>query len=379
MEERKQKMKYIKNTFFVISCILLCCGFKLGWTLSHNSYFSNNKLLKANADELDTTVVSPHLEIPMNTDKNIVWCSTFQLAWNKACELIGENIHFYQDPPMVEILNKRTVNESNIDEMSYVALAGHIRDDILDKIRKELNIKFKGTDSPQLIPSGKGMRPQDIVTYSYLFKNLEFPQKFEQLNKPINFEQTKVSGFGVGEKAKRGHIQMFSQVSILDYKDPDDFIIELKTNSPIDQVILAKVVPADSFNECIENVLKRMSNGTSVNMQYGDVLKIPKNNFDILRKYSELSYKKLRVKNPKIAKDLFVLSAEQSIRFQLDEEGVKLKSESQVSFGCSKTMEPIPQHIMIFDKPYLVLLKNRDSDVPYFAMWIDNPELLISW
>lgn len=114
-------------------------------------------------------------------------------------------------------------------------------------------------------------------------------------------------------------------------------------------------------------------------MRYGDVLKIPKMNYDIYRSYSELIGKKLNVQNPEIAQDLLVLSAGQSIRFQMDEEGVKLKSESQMSFGCSASVEPIPQHIMIFDKPFLLLLKNRNSDIPYFAMWINNPELLMKW
>ena len=115
-------------------------------------------------------------------------------------------------------------------------------------------------------------------------------------------------------------------------------------------------------------------------MQFGDILKIPKMNYNIRRKYNELMAKKLIVKNPEIAQDLIVMSAEQSIRFQMDEEGVKLKSESTTTFGCSKSApEPQPQHIMIFDKPFLVLLKNSKADTPYFAMWVSNPELLVPW
>jgi len=280
---------------------------------------------------------------------------------------------------MVGILNKRTAKESDIDTMSYVALAGHIRDGILTDIKTELSRKFKGTASDQLIPSGIGLRPQDIVAYSYLFKNLEFPQKFERLYKPINFEQSKVLGFGIGDEFKGGHIEMLKQVSILDFKDRDDFIIELKTNSSNDQIILAKTNSSGTLKTCIDNLLRRISNGTPLDMQYGDVLKIPKMNYDIHREYTELTGKKLKIQNPKIAQDLIVLSAEQSIRFQMDEEGVKLKSESKHTFGCSKSLEPQHQHIMIFDKPFLVLLKNRNANTPYFAMWVSNSELLVPW
>lgn len=358
---------------------MLACGFKFGCNNFHDSHFSNDHLLRAKANDLNSTVVSPHLEIPLNTDKNIVWCSTFQLSWNKVWKLIGEDLHFHQEPPMVQILNKRQAKESDIDAMSYVAMAGHIRDGILTDIKTELSRKFKGTACPQLIPSGTGLRPQDIVAYSYLFKNLEFPQKFERLDKPINFEQSKVIGFGIGNEFKGGHIQMLKQVSILDYKDRDDFIIELKTNSSNDQIILAKTNSSGTLKTCIDDLLRRISNGTSSDMQPGDVLKIPKMNYDIHREYTELAGKKLKIQNPRIAQDLIVLSAEQSIRFQMDEEGVKLKSESKQTFGCSKSAPPQRQHIMIFDKPFLVLLKNSNANTPYFAMWVSNPELLVPW
>lgn len=362
---------------FIGLCILLCCDF--GCISSHDSFFSKEHLLKANANTLTDTVVWPHLEIALDSGKNVVWCSTFQLAWNKTCELIGEDLHFVTESPMVEILNKRTAGEGDLDAKSYVALAGYIRDGILGKIKTELGQKFKGAACPGLIPSGAGLRPQDIVAYSYLFKNLEFEQQFERLDSPVSFQQAKVSCFGVGEKPKGDHALMIKQVSILDYRDRDDFIIELKTKSTDDQVILAKIKPAETLETTIRDVLGRINDAQPAKMLYGDVLKVPKFNFDIYRQFDELRYAKLKVQNPTVAQDLIVLSAEQSIRFQMDEKGVRLKSEAQMTFGCSAHMAPPPRHIMIFDRPFLMLLKNNDADMPYFAMWINNPELLVPW
>jgi serine protease inhibitor len=59
----------------------------------------------------------------------------------------------------------------------------------------------------------------------------------------------------------------------------------------------------------------------------------------------------------------------------MDEKGVRLKSESHMAFSCARS--PLPSHIMIFDKPFLVVLERADAKVPYFVMWIDNPELLV--
>ena len=37
-------------------------------------------LLHANAKHLQSTVVTPHLEEPIVAGRNVLWCSTFQLA-----------------------------------------------------------------------------------------------------------------------------------------------------------------------------------------------------------------------------------------------------------------------------------------------------------
>ena len=64
---------------------------------------------------------------------------------------------------------------------------------------------------------------------------------------------------------------------------------------------------------------------------------------------------------------------------EMDEKGVKLRSEAHMAIGCAMEVPPQPQHIMIFDRPFLVLLKRAGAKTPYFAMWVDNPELLVSW
>ena len=370
-------MKYFRVLAYVAIGLFICCDFAC--IPFHDSSFSSEHLLQSKASELGSTVVVPHVGVPIKLNENVIWCSTFQLAWNEACELVGEDIHMYQEPSFVELLNKRTSKRSDLDEESFVALAGHVGDGIFSEIRAELNNKFKGAASPRIIPDEMGMRPQDIIAYAYLFKNLEFPNKFEKLDNPISFANSKVRCFGVGESYKAGHIDMCGQVLIHDYKSSEDFVIELLTNSPIDQVILAKINHDDTLESTIANVLDRISEGESSNMQPGDILKVPKFNFDIHRKYMEIEHKKLIIKNPAIAQDLMVLSAEQLIRFQMDEEGVKLLSESSMSFGCSAAYQPFTEHIMIFDGPFLVLMKNKESNVPYFAMWISNPELLIPW
>ncbi|MBN1817543.1 MAG: hypothetical protein JW828_09280 [Sedimentisphaerales bacterium] len=367
----------IRTALYIVVCIFLTCQFScqpLQQTSHHDDY-----VLIVTADELQKTIVSPHTEININPNTNTLWCSTFQLAWNEACDLLGEDLHFIDEPSMVGILNKHKASKKDIDVDSYIALAGHIKDGILDRIQNELDHKFNEHAPPDLIPSEEGLRPQDIVTYSYLLKNMSFPEKFELLESPLYFEGTPVTSFGIGNTPKAGHFEMSRQVIIHDYQSEDDFIVEIKVKDDADQIILAKTQPKGTLKETIDAVMKRIEKSDSAVMLPCDVLKVPKMNFKIHRKYNELQYKKLVVKNPDIAHDLFVLSADQTIRFQMDEKGVKLQSESSMTFGCSASYNPPPQHIMIFDKPFLVLLKRKTASQPYYALWTANPEILIPY
>jgi hypothetical protein len=78
-----------------------------------------------------------------------------------------------------------------------------------------------------------------------------------------------------------------------------------------------------------------------------------------------------------MADDLRLLMALQIIRFQMDEVGVRLKSEAVMHFGCSAEYRPKPQHVMIFDKPFLLMLSRAGAKQPYFAVWVENAELLV--
>ena len=59
------------------------------------------------ASDLKQTVVVATPDVPIEPGTNVLWCGTFQLAWNQACDLIGEDIHLAHEPAMVAELNKK--------------------------------------------------------------------------------------------------------------------------------------------------------------------------------------------------------------------------------------------------------------------------------
>ena len=64
-----------------------------------------------------------------------------------------------------------------------------------------------------------------------------------------------------------------------------------------------------------------------------------------------------------------IVEAKQWIKFKLDRCGAMLESEAIVAtFAIGK--------YFIFDRPFLVYMKKRDREQPFFVMWVDNAELL---
>ena len=86
-----------------------------------------------------------------------------------------------------------------------------------------MNVKFHGSFKPEGIPD-KALtpRPQDIVAYACLYKNLSFPSPFERLDESLIFRGVRVPAFGLGSY-KAALEKIYPQVSILDYKDEDNF------------------------------------------------------------------------------------------------------------------------------------------------------------
>jgi hypothetical protein len=369
-------MRIVRNCVIGLVLVLLSVG---GWSCrSHDSAFSEEGVLRASARQLQTTVVTPHTQVPIPGAVNVLWCGTFQLAWNELARLAGGRVQFTDPVPAAEALGREPFGTADLDEGSYVAVAGFVRDGVFRHIDAELRRKFSGQAAPRLKPDPTlTPRPQDIAVYAYLFKHLEFAAPYERGEAPVPFSETHVACFGMGTEPRSGREAMARQTLIVDYQSADDFVVELRTKVPEDQLILAKVRPGRTLADTIAAVQKRLAVATVQPAQLGDVLVVPKINFDLTASFPELLGQRLLSTAPGMADDLQILAADQATRFQLDEKGVRLKSEARMSLGCSASAHPRPAHVMVFDKPFLVLMKRRDAVNPYFALWVANAELLV--
>jgi hypothetical protein len=345
--------------------------------LRHND-IAGTPTLKADGNDLKATVIVANADALIVPGKNVLWCSTFQLVWNEGCRHAGGDIHLKDEPPLVASLNKKIGDAKDVDADSCLVMSGMVQDGIVKKIRQELDRKFQGQADPDLFDKIEAELPSDgWVGYAYLFRELPFKYPFKRFEKPLLFASAKVASFGVREVTSwLDDINMAEQVAVLDYRDANDFVLELEPQDTSERVVLAKVAPAETLQGTIKAVQSRVASTiraqSKQNLTCGESIVVPVLNFDLLQAYGDLCNKSVTTAGP-LKGTPFVL-AMQSIRFRLDERGAILKSEAGEVKSCD---EPEPPRQFVFDKPFLILLERKDAARPYFALWVDNAELLV--
>ena len=334
--------------------------------------------LKADAAALARTVIVPTLEVPVTGGTNVIWCGTLQLAWNELRALAGEEIRMEHQDPAVDALNRGTLVQADLDRETYVTAATRADDRALRNLHEQVRKKFRGAITPELIPAPNSLPEDAFVLYAILFANLPFDTAFKRLTRPFDFGGTPVAAFGtegdLGSPLQARKIR--AQVNVLDVRGADDFVIELKTKRKRHQLILAKVPPERTLEKTAQSVLARVvpAQPPSRPSAYKHLL-VPIADYDLSRPYNELTGRPLIAREPTLNNNPLV-SVVQSIRFKLDESGAVLKSEARICVEACKEVSKIEPPDLIFDKPFLVLLKCTASDKPYFAMWVDNAEIL---
>lgn len=331
--------------------------------------------LRADAKDLEGTIVTPHLHQKMLPNKNILWCSTFQLSWNELNSLAKGHVTLDPNTSITEILNNSPISKSDIDSTAYVAKAGFVEDGIVDQIKAELNKKFQGQAQSELLEVGSQLG--GLIAYANLNTFLPFRYPFYRFNRNgLSFVGEPVQNFGLPDNGPQRSIRdsyISAQVTVVDVKNEDDFIIELENTAPRNRLILAKVPPSSTLQETIKMVQSRRTM-TGHNDSVGIIgLHIPVIDFDLLKHYRELEGRTIRSSDKRVNGQPLTMAA-QSIQFRLDELGAVLKSEAMnAAYLGGMPKRPIK---LLFDKPFLILIQREDAKNPFFALWVGNSELL---
>jgi hypothetical protein len=333
--------------------------------------------------QLKQTTITPVMETPIVPGKNLIYCSTFQIAWNMLQDsIIKEPIRLTGDPEMARLLNKQLSTTKDISEDCYVAMVGELTEALLQRINDVLQQKF-GNQAPSKVEASVNPAVPQFLSYAYLYKNLKFAAEFERLEVPLIFTSstgnTPVKVFGIHKYDPQNQSNLGTQVSVLYYDDPEqnreskrDCIISLKNQQANDEIILAKITPDDNLFHTLAKVDELVTKSSAIQMEKNDRLNIPVLDFNVNHVFRELGGKGFL--NPGW-QEWFISAAMQWIRFRLNEKGAMLKSEAKI-FMATGIEYPLPRNF-IFDRPFLIYLKQKDGKYPYFAMWVDNAELMV--
>lgn len=303
-----------------------------------------------NLSEYENTQFNPTLEHKISNDKNSVYCATLLFAWDEIREQINSPLTISDEYFDLKLLNKSTSFENVLKSNEY-KVSGEVDGDLISA-RAEFN------------------------------KSLPFELKLQSFKNKLTFDGQKVSSFGVNGY---DNYKQLNIVKIIYYKNDNNFIIKLLPKDKEHEIILFKteknfnsIAEMTSEIEKLTEIGKTEKKNEKINWKYfygdEDIVVIPKFNFNI-----ETNFTKIEGSNFNADKRNFqVERAWQRTAFILDEMGAEIESEAVTDVVEEMVVEdekPKPKK-MIFDKPFLILLKRSDAKNPYFGLWTTNTELM---
>lgn len=202
-----------------------------------------------------------------------------------------------------------------------------------------------------------------------LKKEFNYLEKFSELpDDTFDNSEEKVKYFGIGVSTSK---DASKNVEILFYNSNENFAIKLKTKEN-EEIILYKTTGIDkSFEENYNDIqeFKSKYNGEKV-LQKTDILKIP-----YIMVNGEINYDELCGRIIK-GTDTYISQALQTIEFNLNNIGGNVKSETVITGTYGSTQETGREFILNSD--FILYLKEESKDKPYFALKVNNTDVLVN-
>ena len=138
---------------------------------------------------------------------------------------------------------------------------------------------------------------------------------------------------------------------------------EEAVNQSYDRIEAGIYAPADPFDSWRYEITRE------------DIFAIPVIKFNIDTDYKRIQKQKFITKD-NVSHE--VVAAYQRTGFILNENGAVVESEAVAVADSSAAVVALPKpKKMIFDKPFLIIVKRVDQKNPYFVMKVNNAELLV--
>ena len=350
--------------------IVIAVGYGLGLNNILKNFANENRVDENNnSNKKDKTSNNTDINVALTMDdkieNNTVWCGTFQLIWNDLKNNFAkQDIEFTPQLEVVKNLNKGQFNTSKISDNSYYKAQGIPTEKLKAEIEKGIKDKFNET-SDILDGFDFDGNPDKYLLYAMLIKEFKFNKQFEELENGQFGAYENVKYFGTKENNSE---ELREQIQVLYYKSRDEFAVKLLTKQN-DEIIIAKGIDKDTFNETYKEIQdKQNSYDGEKEFLKTDTLKIPNIDFKTEKEFKELENKPFKISD---GNSYIIEKAIQTIQFELDKTGGKIKSEAGMGIAKTALIREEPRDFSV-DNTFTLFLKENDKDMPYFAAKIEN-------
>lgn len=379
----------------------------IAYAVEERSFKENTEIFapsfakQVNSRELKKTRITPVLDEKITAGENLIFCSTFQMAWNELCNKYAEGTLEIENAPVYAAkLNALYKQPPLLDEASYIAMSGLGKENIAEKINETIQRRFghlKPDERPEKLVNSSGA--DVIIAFSYLYKNLRFPKAFDTIA-PITMncggKRFKADAFGV--VGPRGKEELFAQVRIMYFNDgidmpekPNGVILSLKTGSETDEIIISTTGSGDTLRAAYDRTRYLINSNIEKsfipnqfeisNDELRDTLfklaslAIPKLEFNFIHRYEELIGKTIQNETFKKRHSTAEFAeAFQVVALTLDEKGAKVMSYADVEL---RELSDRPKEIVI-SAPFIIYIRNVNFAAPYFMAYVANEEVMTS-
>jgi hypothetical protein len=342
------------------------------------------------SSDLKRTAVVPTLDSPLPEHRNVIWCATFQMAWDHLKQdVVKEPIKLINAQPLADRLNNGQFPADDIEAGSYYATAGFVEKGIIEEVQKEMARRFPSAPRPRFDTSYTSL-PRTILAYAYLSVSVDFTHPYFVRQRALDFTdsnhvRTAVTSFTDRSSASDANTaDVRRQVEVLSCQYDSkghltSHALDLCKDSQPYQIVLAVVPRGDTLDKTLAAAEKGIADfrndpqyGELRNLRPEDYLIVPDVLYKLDHSFSELMGKDLGNAD---FNDLYIFEARQMIDFSLSRTGVVLRSSARAAASPS-AVRVLPR-AFCFDAPFLIYVKKRQPDArPFLVMWVDNAELM---
>jgi len=293
-------------------------------------------------NDLQNTRFVQTLESPLEKGKNTVYCSTLLFAWDMFRREMNGDVRVKAEDVDLFMLNASRSFERSLPADEFSSTVVHSQNQLIIKVSCHVLLPF--------------IRPFAIT------------------NAPLLFNDSTIESFGSdGEN---------NLVEMLYYKNDTDFVIKLRTKDTSHELILMNTDKTfETLFQAIQVADEKIKFGKKEKKGHDDkryklcsedAVRIPEINFKLKTNYPTLENREVYASGV----NWKTIAVNQLTAFNLDEKGAEVESVAEMRLGAMYDPNNKPKRL-IFNKPFFVFVRKVGVANPYFALWVENAELLV--